>query len=333
MLVTGGAGFIGSHFIDHLLRAEPQANVVNLDLLTYAGNLDNLREATSSSRYHFVQGDVADGDLVQEVLRRHDIDSIVHFAAESHVDASIAGPRRFVHSNVVGTFTLLEGAQSHWQRRYGADFKDCRFHHVSTDEVYGSLSPDSDPVVEGAPYLPNSPYSATKAGSDHLVRAYHQTYGLPVTTSHCGNNYGPRQHHEKLIPTVVRACVRRQPIPIYGDGMNVREWLYVGDHCAAVDEILRHGQPGCSYNVGRGVEVNNLELVERICSLVDELRPSGAPHRELIAFVEDRPGHDRRYAIDCARIHRELDWHPAIGLEQGLSQTIRWYVDAYARET
>lgn len=327
ILVTGGAGFIGSNFIHRVLEKHDDVRIVNLDRLTYAGTLDNLVGLNAPERHEFVQGDICDSDLVAKLLRDHDIDSIVHFAAESHVDRSIDGPAEFVRTNINGTFSLLEAAREVWAGR-GDD--SCRFHHISTDEVYGSLT-DTDPAFhEETPYAPNSPYSAAKASADHLVRAYFHTYGLPVVTTNCSNNYGPRQHFEKLIPTVVRSCFLGRRIPVYGDGSNVRDWLYVTDHCDGIDLVLRRGRTGESYNIGGEAEHSNLELVKVICGLMDEFNPGDQPSESLIEFVTDRPGHDWRYAIDISKIQSELGWAPAESLESGLRRTLHWYMDSPA---
>lgn len=331
MLVTGGAGFIGANFVRYALATHPDARVVNLDSLTYAGSRDNLRGVMDDPRHTFVHGDIEDGPLVLSLLADHAIDTIVHFAAESHVDRSIDGPAAFVHTNVLGTFVLLEAARERWLggKRLGAGFAGAsvRFHQVSTDEVYGSLGDDDPPFTEQTPYAPNSPYSASKAAADHLVRAYAHTYGLPVTITNCSNNYGPYQHTEKFIPTVVSACLGERPIPVYGTGTNVRDWLHVLDHCTAIDAVLRRGVPGETYLVGADNECRNIELTRLICRLLDELRPRTAgPYDELITFVTDRAGHDFRYAIDAGKLATQLDWQPSIPFESGLRQTIEWYM-------
>jgi dTDP-glucose 4,6-dehydratase len=328
VLVTGGAGFIGASFVRHLIEADPAVRVVNLDLLTYAGSLDNVA-GLDEARHLFVKGDITDAPLVEGLLREHRIDTVVHFAAESHVDRSIDGPAAFVRTNVVGTFTLLEAARRVWLD--GGRREGVRFHHVSTDEVYGSLRRGDPPFHEGTPYAPNSPYSASKAGSDHLARAYHHTYGLPVTQTNCSNNYGPLQHPEKFIPTVIRACLMGRPIPIYGDGMNIRDWLYVADHCRGIDAVIRRGRPGAVYNIGGCNEWANLDIARLVCRLFDERRPEGAPHDRLVSFVKDRPGHDFRYAIDAARMKDELGWTPEETFETGIAKTIDWYLGAPGR--
>ncbi|HXH01786.1 MAG TPA: dTDP-glucose 4,6-dehydratase [Candidatus Competibacteraceae bacterium] len=325
-LVTGGAGFIGANFVRYWLASDPELRIVNLDLLTYAGSLDNLADLPDPSRHVFVQGDIGNRALIDRLLREQRIDTIVHFAAESHVDRSIAGPAAFIQTNVVGTFTLLEAARQYWLNELHADPFDVRFHHISTDEVYGTLGRDDPPFSETTAYAPNSPYSASKAGSDHLVRAYHHTYGLPTTISNCSNNYGPYQHGEKFIPTIIRSCVREQPIPVYGDGSNIRDWLYVEDHCRGIDTVIRHGRLGENYNIGGCNEWANLAIVRHICTLMDRRRPAAAPHERLIRFVTDRPGHDWRYAIDPRRMQEELGWRPAETFESGIEKTLDWYL-------
>lgn len=326
LLVTGGAGFIGANFVHHLLARDPEVRCVNLDALTYAGNLDHLAGLADPARHTLVRGDITDAGLVQRLLREHEIDSIVHFAAESHVDRSISGPAVFIQTNVVGTFTLLEAARTFWLDECGWGAERCRFHHISTDEVYGDLGPGDPAFSETTPYAPSSPYSASKAGSDHLARAYHRTYGLPVTITNCSNNYGPRQHTEKLIPTVIRACREGRPIPVYGDGSNIRDWLYVEDHCRGIDLVLRRGRVGESYNIGGNSERSNLEIVREICRRMDAWHPEGEPHEQLITFVRDRPGHDWRYAIDATKMERELGFRPLESFETGLEKTVAWYM-------
>jgi len=327
ILVTGAAGFIGSNFVHQWIGAEADA-VVSLDALTYAGNLANLEPVAADPRHTFVKGDICDAALVTQLLATHRPRAIVHFAAESHVDRSIHGPGDFVRTNVDGTFTLLQAALGHWRSLEGAEREAFRFLHVSTDEVYGSLGPTDPPFAETKAYEPNSPYSASKAASDHLVRAWHHTYGLPVLTTNCSNNYGPYQFPEKLIPLVIHNALAGRPLPVYGDGSNVRDWLYVGDHCSAVRAVLAGGAPGRVYNVGGWNEKKNLEVVHTICDLLDEMRPDPAgPHRRLITFVTDRPGHDRRYAIDANRIADELGWRPAQTFDTGIRETVRWYLD------
>ncbi|HEY9540570.1 MAG TPA: dTDP-glucose 4,6-dehydratase [Luteimonas sp.] len=325
-LVTGGAGFIGGNFV--LEAVASGVRVVNLDALTYAGNLDTLASLKDNPAHVFVQGDIGDRDLIDRLLAEHRPDAVVNFAAESHVDRSIDGPGAFVQTNVVGTLALLEAARDYWKTLEG-DAKDAfRFLHVSTDEVYGSLG-DSGQFVETTPYAPNSPYSASKAASDHLVRAFHHTYGLPVVTTNCSNNYGPYQFPEKLIPLVIAKAIAGEPLPIYGDGMNVRDWLYVGDHCSAIRAVLEGGRVGETYNVGGDAEHPNIEVVNTICALLDERRPreDGKPRSSQITYVKDRPGHDRRYAIDASKLKSELGWAPAHSFEQGIADTVDWYLD------
>lgn len=334
ILVTGGAGFIGSNFILQRMRNDA-ASIVNFDKLTYAGNLHNLDSVAADSRYHFVQGDIVDRALVRKTLEQHQPCAVVHFAAESHVDRSIRGPDDFIHTNVNGTFALLEEVRAYWCALAEGDRVRFRFLHVSTDEVYGSLGPDDPPFSETTAYAPNSPYAASKAGSDHLVRAYHHTYGIPTLATNCSNNYGPFQFPEKLMPLMILNARDGKPLPVYGDGKNVRDWLYVEDHCAAVATVLGHGKPGETYNIGGWNEKPNLEIVQRICDLLDEMSPGKGPaRRELITFVKDRPGHDRRYAIDARKIERELGWKPRETFETGLRKTVRWYLenDAWVRD-
>ncbi len=327
MLVTGGAGFIGCNFIRYILSEYDDIQVVNLDALTYAGSLDNLRGLADPGRYYFIHGDINDRRLVDRTLRDFEIDTVVHFAAESHVDRSIAGPEAFVKTNIVGTFSLLEATRSFWLGDKKWDASCCRFHHVSTDEVYGSLSKDDPPFTEKTPYSPNSPYSASKAAADHLVRAYNHTYRLPVTISNCSNNYGPYQHPEKFIPTIIQSCVKRKPIPVYGDGSNIRDWLYVLDHCKGIDLVIRRGRIGETYNIGGGNEWKNLDIVNLICTLMDQFLPENAPHSDLIAFVKDRPGHDWRYSIDARKIKEELGWKPEEDFRSGVEKTVKWYLE------
>lgn len=325
MLVTGGAGFIGANFVRHMLATDEKIRIVNLDLLTYAGSMENLEELPDELRHIFVKGDICDRALVDRLLREHKVDTIVHFAAESHVDNSIAGPEVFVRTNVLGTFTLLEAARQYWVE--DAAIPACRFHHISTDEVYGTLQQGDPAFTERSPYAPNSPYSASKAGSDHLARSYFHTYGLPVTTSNCSNNYGPYQHAEKFIPTIIRSCLEQKPIPVYGDGSNIRDWLYVEDHCRGIDAVIRRGTPGEVYNIGGCNEWANINITNHICSLLDGLRPESQPHDALISFVKDRPGHDWRYAIDASKMANELGWRPAETFESGIAKTVAWYAN------
>lgn len=328
ILVTGGAGFIGSNFILDWIASE-QSAVVNLDKLTYAGNLNNLAELQGDPRHVFVQGDICDGALVGRLLREHKPRAIVHFAAESHVDRSIHGPADFIQTNINGTFTLLEETRAYWRDLPEGERDAFRFLHVSTDEVYGSLGPDDAPFTETTAFAPNSPYSASKAASDHLVRAYHHTYGLPVLTTNCSNNYGAFQFPEKLIPLIILNALNGKPLPIYGDGQNVRDWLYVGDHCTAIREVLSRGRLGETYNVGGWNEKTNLDVVHTVCAILDELQPAanGQPYASLITYVKDRPGHDRRYAIDARKLERELGWRPAETFETGIRKTVRWYLE------
>jgi dTDP-glucose 4,6-dehydratase len=328
ILVTGGAGFIGSNFILQWLAAETAA-VINVDKLTYAGNPANLASVASDRRYRFLQGDICDREFIAELLITHRPQAIVHFAAESHVDRSIQGPDDFIRTNVNGTFSLLEEARAYWSGLSGAAHDQFRFLHVSTDEVYGSLGPNDPAFTESTRYAPNSPYSASKAGSDHLVRAYFHTYGLPVLTTNCSNNYGPFQFPEKLIPLVILHAITGKPIPVYGDGQNVRDWLYVADHCEAIRMVLAKGRTGETYNIGGRNELKNLDVVHTICSTLDELRPNDTvvPHRNLIKFVTDRPGHDRRYAMDAGKIESELGWKPRETFQTGIRKTVQWYLD------
>jgi dTDP-glucose 4,6-dehydratase len=327
IVVTGGAGFIGSNFILQRMRDE-SASIVNFDKLTYAGNPHNLESIANDPRYHFVQGDIIDRELVRQTLARHQPRAIVHFAAESHVDRSIRGPEDFIHTNVNGTFALLEDVRAYWSSLEEPDRARFRFLHISTDEVYGSLGPNDPPFSETTAYAPNSPYAASKAASDHLVRAYHHTYGLPTLTTNCSNNYGPFQFPEKLIPLLILNAQQGKPLPVYGDGKNVRDWLYVEDHCEAIAAVLAKGKPGETYNVGGSNEKPNIEIVYRICDLLDEVSPAkGVSRRELITFVKDRPGHDRRYAIDARKIERELQWKPKETFDTGLRKTVRWYLE------
>ena len=327
VLVTGGAGFIGSNFILTWLQSS-SSSVVNLDLLTYAGNPANLATLERDPRYIFVRGDICEPELVAALLREHRPRAIVHFAAESHVDRSIVAPDAFIRTNVHGTFVLLEQARLYWTSLSPAGRAAFRFLHVSTDEVYGSLGADDPAFCETTPYAPNSPYAASKAGSDHLARAYCHTWGMPVLTTNCSNNYGPFQFPEKLIPLMILNALEGKPLPVYGDGKNVRDWLFVEDHCAAIRAVLERGRPGATYNIGGSSERANIDVVTAICDLVDEFSPRpAASRRDLITYVEDRPGHDRRYAIDARKIARELGWAPAQAFESGLRKTVRWYLD------
>ena len=327
ILVTGGAGFIGSNFILRQIRND-STSVVNLDKLTYAGNLRNLETISEVHRYVFVHGDIGDRPTVQKLLETHQPRALVHFAAESHVDRSIRGPGDFIRTNIDGTFALLEEVRSFWNALPENERKAFRFLHVSTDEVYGSLGPDDPPFCETTPYAPNSPYAASKAASDHLVRAYHHTYGLPTLTTNCSNNYGRFQFPEKLIPLMILNARDGKNLPVYGDGNNVRDWLYVEDHCEAIATVLERGLPGETYNVGGWNEKTNIEIVQMICDLVDEIAPgAGKSRRDLITFVKDRPGHDRRYAMDARKIERELGWKPKATFETGIHKTVRWYLE------
>jgi len=327
ILVTGGAGFIGANFVLDWLRQSDEA-VLNVDKLTYAGNLGTLKSLQGNPKHVFTRVDICDGAALRALFAEHKPRAVLHFAAESHVDRSIHGPADFVQTNVVGTFTLLEAARQYWGDLPEPEKAAFRFLHVSTDEVFGSLSNTDPQFSETTPYAPNSPYSATKAGSDHLVRAYHHTYGLPTFTTNCSNNYGPYQFPEKLIPLMIANALGGKPLPVYGDGQNVRDWLYVGDHCSAIREVLARGKVGETYNIGGWNEKKNLEVVDVLCDLLDELRPRAAgSYREQITYVKDRPGHDRRYAIDARKLERELGWKPAETFETGLEKTVRWYLD------
>jgi dTDP-glucose 4,6-dehydratase len=329
VLVTGGAGFIGSNFVRHLLGVDSDVFIVNLDALTYAGSPENLRNLPDPSRHAFVKGDICDRALVLDLLRRHQIDTVVHFAAETHVDRSILGPDQFIQTNVHGTFSLLESVRRYWLEERPFSIQDARFHHISTDEVFGSLEPGEPAFSEVTPYAPNSPYAASKAASDHLARAYQHTYGLPLTITNCSNNYGPYQFPEKLIPLMIMNSFDGQPLPIYGDGGQIRDWLYVEDHCEAILAVLRIGMPGETYNVGGDNQPTNLTIVQTLCEILDELLPQSEhlPHASLIKYVSDRPGHDRRYAMDTTKIKRELGWQPRQSLESGLMRTVSWYLE------
>jgi len=325
-LVTGGAGFIGSNFVFGARRSGV-ARIVNLDLLTYAGHIENLQEIKSDRDHVFIKGDIGDEELVTKLLIEHQPTAILNFAAESHVDRSILGPQAFIQTNVVGTHNLLASALKYWKGLERGAQTGFRFLHVSTDEVYGSLSVQAPAFTEEHPYQPNSPYAASKAAADHLVRAYHHTYGLPVLTTNCSNNYGPCQHPEKLIPLMIQNARAGKPLPVYGDGQQVRDWLYVEDHCTAIRAVLEKGRPGETYNIGGNAERANLTIVNTVCQLLDTRFPAHAPHARLIAHVADRPGHDRRYAIDARKIKRDLDWQPAMTFEAGIAKTVQWYLD------
>ena len=330
ILVTGGAGFIGSNFVPYFLAAHPELTLVNLDKMTYAADERNLTEVQGNPRYIFIKGDITDKELVGRIFDEHDIRGVIHFAAESHVDNSISGPEIFVKTNVLGTFTLLDAARRHWMDAPNvvkAGYEKCRFHHISTDEVYGTLG-ETGFFTETTPYAPNSPYSASKASSDLLVRAYHHTYGMNVTTSNCSNNYGPKQHGEKLIPTIIRKCLNGENIPVYGDGKNIRDWLYVLDHCKAIDLVWQKGRSGETYNIGGRNERNNLQIVDTICAILDRKVPrkDGTPYKSLVTFVKDRAGHDRRYAIDATKLENELGWKAEETFDTGIVKTVEWYL-------
>ena len=331
ILVTGGAGFIGSNFVPYFCEKYPQYRVINLDLLTYAGNPDNLRECESIPNYTFVQGDICDAELISRLFEEYDIRGVIHFAAESHVDNSIKNPLAFIRTNIEGTFTLINTAYRHWMsgpNQVKPGYESCRFHHISTDEVYGTLGAKGF-FRETTPYAPNSPYSASKASSDFIVRAFHHTYGMNVTTSNCSNNYGPKQHREKLIPLMIERALAEQPMPVYGAGANIRDWLYVLDHCKAIDLIFHSGRSGETYNIGGHNERNNMQIVHRICDLLDERRPrsGGKKYADLITFVADRPGHDLRYAIDATKLTEELGWHADENFDTGIVKTVDWYLN------
>ncbi len=330
ILVTGGAGFIGSNFVPYMVSKYPDYKIINLDKLTYAGNLNNLKECENSANYKFVKGDICDRPLVEKLFNDHDIRGVVHFAAESHVDNSITGPQAFIETNVLGTFTLLDVSRNYWMsapHQFRAGYEDCRFHHISTDEVYGALG-ETGYFTEKTPYDPSSPYSSSKASSDMIVRAYHRTYGMNVTVSNCSNNYGPKQHPEKLIPKIISNALSGKNIPIYGDGKNVRDWLYVLDHCKAIDLIYHNGKSGETYNIGGHNEKNNLEIVEAICNILDQKRPqaNGKHYKDLVVFVKDRPGHDRRYAIDATKLTNQLHWKADENFATGIVKTVEWYL-------
>ncbi len=329
VLVTGGAGFIGSNFVHYLLRAEPDVRIVTLDALTYAGSLENLKDLPDPARHNFIQGDIADRDLLDRLFAEHGIDTVVHFAAETHVDRSIHDPGVFVQTNVLGTFTLLEAARKAWLVDKIVPLEQTRFHHVSTDEVFGTLTREEPPFEESTPYQPRSPYAASKASSDHFVRAYHITYGLPISISNCSNNYGPRQFPEKLVPLMILNASSGKPLPVYGDGMQIRDWLYVDDHCEAIWQVATRGQVGETYCVGGDNQPPNIEIVRTICQIMDELQPRSiwTPHEKLISYVADRPGHDRRYDINITKIKDELGWQPRHSLKQGMLDTVIWYLE------
>lgn len=331
LLITGGAGFIGSNFISYLLKSEKNIKVVNLDLLTYAGSPKNLEDLENDPNYIFYKGDICDRLLLEKLFKKYNFTGVIHFAAESHVDNSIQNPDAFVKTNVFGTFTVLDVAKNFWMsapNSYKKRFKNARFHHISTDEVYGSLS-DKGLFSEKTPYAPNSPYSASKASSDFMVRSYYHTHGLNVVTTNCSNNYGPRQHEEKLIPTIIRKALSGKKIPIYGDGKNIRDWLYVLDHCKGIQLVFKEGQAGETYNIGGQNEYNNLYIVNKVCEILDTLQPRECSFKEQIQFVSDRPGHDYRYAIDATKIERELGWKASENFESGILKTIHWYLKKY----
>ena len=334
ILVTGCAGFIGSNFVPYFLEQYLDYHLVNLDLLTYAGNLDNLSEVENNERYTFVQGDICDRSLVESIFEDYDIRGVIHFAAESHVDNSIKNPGVFIETNVNGTFTLIDVAYKYWMEKPFVlleGYEECRFHHISTDEVYGTLGA-TGLFTESTCYAPNSPYSASKAGSDMIVRAYHHTYGMNTVITNCSNNYGPKQHDEKLIPTIIRKALSHQKIPIYGDGKNIRDWLYVLDHCKGIDLVYHEGNSGETYNIGGRNERDNLYIANKICEILDTLKPKKTSYKELITFVEDRAGHDRRYAIDATKIETKLGWEAEENFESGILKTIAWYLEKYTKE-
>ncbi len=331
ILVTGCCGFIGSNFVSYFLNKYPHYNLINLDALTYAGNTENLNDITDTSRYRFIKGDICDRALVDSIFKDYDIRGVIHFAAESHVDNSITNPGVFIQTNVMGTFSLLDVAYKYWMDKpftYKKNYQDCRFHHISTDEVYGSLG-DTGLFTETTPYAPNSPYSASKASSDMIVRSYNETYGLNTVITNCSNNYGPKQHDEKLIPTIIRKALGHEPIPIYGDGKNVRDWLYVLDHCKGIDLVYHTGKQGHMYNIGGRNERTNLQIVDRICTILDQKVPHKKSYKEFITFVEDRAGHDRRYAIDASKIESELGWKADEDFESGIVKTVEWYLGKF----
>jgi dTDP-glucose 4,6-dehydratase len=332
ILVTGGAGFIGANFIPYYLEQNPDTKIVNIDLLTYAGDLENLKAIENHPRYSFVKGDICDRTLVEQLFKKHNFTGVIHFAAESHVDNSIKNPDAFVRTNVFGTFNLLDVAKNHWMEgpnTYKDTYQEARFHHISTDEVYGTLG-DEGLFTEETPYAPNSPYSASKASSDFLVRSYFHTYGMNVITTNCSNNYGPKQHDEKLIPTIIRKAISGENIPIYGDGKNIRDWLYVLDHCKGIELVYKKGKLGETYNVGGRNERNNLYIANVICELLDEMKPKQSSYKEQISFVKDRPGHDFRYAIDASKLEGDLGWKADENFESGIQKTIKWYLNKYS---
>jgi dTDP-glucose 4,6-dehydratase len=329
VLITGGAGFIGSNFVRYLLEVEPDVQVINLDALTYAGSVENLRDLPDPERHTFIRGDICDRALIEELFHIHRFQTIVHFAAESHVDRSILDPEPFIRTNILGTYTLLEAARKAWIIDQLLPLEQVRFHHISTDEVFGSLNPEDSAFLETTPYAPNSPYAASKAASDHLVRAYHHTFGLPISITNCSNNYGPFQFPEKLIPLMILNASQGQRLPVYGDGQQIRDWLYVEDHCEAIWRVIEEGQPGETYNVGGNNQPPNLTVVQTLCDILDELKPNSpfVPHKSLIQFVVDRPGHDRRYAMDITKLQSKLGWNPRQSIESGLLKTVKWYLE------
>ena len=331
ILLTGTAGFIGSNFVPYFLDKYPQYHLINLDLLTYAGNLENLQECKDNPRYKFIKGDICNRELVEFIFNEYDIQGVIHFAAESHVDNSITNPRVFIETNVNGTFTLIDVARAYWMNKpyvYKEKYNNCRFHHISTDEVYGTLN-ETDLFTEETPYAPNSPYSASKASSDMIVRSYQETYGINTVITNCSNNYGPKQHDEKLIPTIIRKALAGENIPIYGDGENIRDWIYVLDHCRGIDLVYHTGKEGNLYNIGRRNERTNLQIVNTVCSVLDEKIPQKKLYKELITFVEDRAGHDKRYAIDATKLENELGWKAEENFESGIRKTVEWYIEKY----
>ena len=333
ILITGGAGFIGSNHINFLLKKYSNITIVNLDKLTYASELSNLNAIDSNTNYTFIKGDICDKELVNSLFLKYKFTAVIHFAAESHVDNSIKNPGEFINTNIVGTFNLLNIAKEHWMEApfvFKTDCENNRFHHISTDEVYGTLG-EKGLFTENTPYAPNSPYSASKASSDFIVRSYFHTYGMNVVTTNCSNNYGPHQHDEKLIPTIIRKATNKQPIPIYGDGKNVRDWLYVEDHCSGIDLVFQNGKAGETYNIGGKNEKDNLYIANKICAILDELRPKNTPYNKQISFVKDRPGHDFRYAIDASKIENELGWNANENFETGIVKTIKWYLKKYKK--
>ena len=334
VLVTGGAGFIGSNFVPYFLKKYPDYRLINLDLLTYAGNLENLKECEKNQNYKFIKGDICNRGLVEFIFKEYDVQGVVHFAAESHVDNSIKCPDIFIQTNINGTFTLIDVAYKYWMKspfNYKEEYKDSRFHHISTDEVYGTLSLDSNELfTEKTPYAPNSPYSASKASSDMIVRSYHETYGLNTVITNCSNNYGPKQHSEKFIPTIIKNALEKKPIPVYGDGKNIRDWLYVLDHCKGIDTVFHNGKSGETYNIGGRNEKTNLEIVNIVTTILDKEKPiANFSYKDLVAFVEDRAGHDRRYAIDASKIENDLGWRADENFDSGIVKTIKWYLRKY----